>query len=113
MGLFDRFKSGTAKSDTTKKKRGKRAYLIFLYSTVPWPANEMARLQRSIQQDEGCPVKTLGAIRVTGPFPTSPDTFVVATGLTACEKIGESWGSTPDIGYRPGGGVGLITVMLD
>jgi tetratricopeptide (TPR) repeat protein len=47
--------------NTTKTKVGKRAYLIFLYSTVPWPANERARLQMSIQQDEGCPVKTLGA----------------------------------------------------
>jgi hypothetical protein len=95
---------------------GKRAYLIFLWDKEPWPAEDLAREVSRVGQEQGCPVETLDALQVSGPFPTGPDFYVCSVAIAACQQRGIS---TDDIdifyrggvGWKPGVHIGLITVI--
>ena len=94
-----------------------KAYLIALYQTDPLDDTEQDELVSGLKQQLGCPTLFLKSIQVPDSFPTSPDTFVIATAMLACEEAGIQFEDGRDTisfrggEYRPGESMGIITVL--
>jgi HEAT repeat protein len=94
------------------------AYLVLLWDTQPWAELEQDQVVEGKSAELGCAVQLMKTVRVTGPMPTSPDEYVIATARLACDEAGVTFDSQHDrISYRggqqqPGVGLGLITIEL-
>jgi hypothetical protein len=90
---------------------GRRAYLILLWNSQKWSPSEEAEIVRGKTAELGCSATVLKHVQVPGPFPTGPDSLVVALALLACQEARIPFQSGRDtISFKGGAfapGVGL------
>lgn len=116
---LDRVRSAIPAGTDTAQSAGRRAYLVLLWDTKPWSSAEQEAIVAGKRAELGVDAELLKTVRVEGPMPTEPDTFVTATALLACEENGIEFDSGSDtISYKggehePGVGLGLITIVVN
>ena len=99
----------------TLATRTLQAHLILLHGGVPPSPADVDRMLAGRRAQLRCPTTMIAVLPANGPIPTSPDAYVIATALMACQKADVDFNEDrgDQIGYQRFGDTGLITVFIN